>query len=423
MMTTTTNVVVAASEIVAAADTSVLEAPTLYVNWKYSMTSARTRQEIRELLQSPSGTARWQATYELDHSAHEATKRLAPDIYYFINEHRMTTFDLPLLLEIERAIHRLVCRKLPASETTIENATTAALSIDFFERAYTIHLQWNRFFNERVMACVWDIPPLAQTSRIWFVSRKTFLQRLGWLCPFAQKLVSPTLLLSGSTIPLCVLKHEVYTETLEEFLSMVGENYKSLSLDFYSSAYSADEFLAHLRACSEDESWTEFQSIEWAEDGEWLARNRRGVTHYFCSTRFPYKIQLIRIGNLRDAISQQHLDCVRASYDGERLSATASCVVSWMTRFIDLPLLFGSRISLQRKSKTVVKYAMRGFGFSEKAISGIPLPSTLLEWLREATELDRARHLPAYHPLYNPIVWRKFMTADRVEAMMQCTEI
>ena len=359
--------------------------------------------------------------------------RSCPDIFYAINHQMFPSIDLVLLLRIEEQMQKAVCRKTPSPEMVLEVAENDALHIDFFKRVFVIHMKWAAACEETRFADEWAIPPQARlTPGPWYNAQKTFQQRLTWLCPFLQGLLGHPVLrdvsavLSGSVIPLCILKHEVFIENKYHFLAYAGEVYKKCSIDIFvcqphevTYDWLYQKFLPALEEISQTK-W-QYREVKWEEDKDWV-RNRKGTTYYFSTPASAMQIQLINmpLHTQNMAISHQHLPCVRASYDGTNVYVTASCLESWMSRFITSPALFGSHISQQRKSKTVFKYAMRGWGFNTRAVADLQLPQALIDWLRE---WPSKKPLPWYHPLYNPNVWPKAMPEERVRQLIECAEV
>lgn len=380
-------------------------------------------------------------------SREKMMRRTAPDLYHEVFCQTFGSVDLDLLVEIELQNQRQVCRKTPSPETLMVKAVRAALEIPFFDRCFAIHMKWSSIFLERMCHDEWAIPPQQSSSRggMWYVSRAVFEQRMQWFCPFILDFIRDTRIrrmgavLSGSLLPLCALRHEVYTATKQEFLAHANEVYAKCTVDCFISVppglvvdFSTcvlEEVLREVSGGGEEalaSSWVRVRSQEWHEDETWAQRNRSGVTLYYSSPAFSFDVQFIFVAEpLAQVVAHHHLPCVRAMYDGSTLSTTASCFVAWMTRFVNAPPLFGSRIDQQRQSKTVFKYAMRGWGFSRSAVVELQLPVTLLEWLREwHTPSDSPqRPLPWYHPLYHPSLWHKAMTAARVQNLIECAEI
>lgn len=428
----------------------VLEPPNIYYEelfrrWHLYLTNVRNRQFARIVVQHLFLQRNGQDTLAVAISKHaqEMMRKVSPDMYHEIFSLMFNGIDLQLLVDIEAQYQHFVCRKTASQEVMMDGALDKALSIDFFTRAFAIHMKWFQACIDGCIASSWAIPPQARSlSGMWYVSQGEFEKRLTWFCPFALNLVRSKMVrsyggvLSGSVLPLCALKHEVYTGTREEFMAFAQEVYPKCSLDIFmachpvvssgaSLEHRATEFLALLGSITSS-MWQEVRKVSWVEDGpDWSVRNRRGITFYFKSPAYLFEVQLILIidenadSDIAKAVAHQHLPCVRARYDGTALHVTASCFVAWMTRFVERPPLFGSMVSQQRKSKIVFKYAMRGWGFSSAAVQDLQLPSTLLEWLRDWGHTP----LPAYHPLYNPNLWRKFMTADRVKELIECAEI
>jgi hypothetical protein len=257
------------------------------------------------------------------------------------------------------------------------------------------------------------------------VSEVQFRQRLAWFAPFLESFFANAdvqragVILSGSLIPLCLLTHQVDTEDEARFMAYAKESYRNCSIDLYvtNTAMSPRDIESCLVTAALGTSVT--RRLQWCEDDEWAVRARHGYTLYIDT----YNIHIIVMADTsrQDAIVHQHLPCVRAYWDGKRLVATSSCCVSWMTRFVFEPPLFGNRIDVQRRSKIMVKYAMRGFGFSTQSIAGLQVPTTIRQWLMEDRRHDCP--LPWYHPLYNPDLWKKAMTQERERALIECAEL
>lgn len=370
----------------------------------------------------------------LPDNAQEKTHLLAPDLYYVINRAFFQSIDLVLLIRIEQLAQKFVCRKTTSPEFIMPSAAEDALHIDFYKRAGAIHMQWSSAVTQTRFIEEWAIPPQARwVAGLWYVPKQRFEERLGWLCSFLPTLLRHDVLrnigavLSGSILPLCMLKHEVHMETRLDFLAYAAEIYKKCSVDIFVTApyevrfeWLAREFIPVLQELSQTTTWA-IKEHQWSEDDEWV-RDRRGITHYISTPLSSVVIQIISMpSQTRDAaIAHQHLPCVRACYDGENVYVTAGCIESWMSRFISSPPLFGSKVSQQRRSKIAFKYAMRGWGFSRKATSDMQFPDTLTAWLRDWPEKNP---LPWYHPLYNPNMWPKAMSPDCVKQLLECADI
>jgi len=354
----------------------------------------------------------------------------APDLHHAICQ---SALDLSLLLDIESHVTNTMCQLRASSETLIESSVNAALSLDFYANAFILDMTWNETMTRKCFECSWLIPPMEMTAiRHWYVSRTVFEQRLAWFAPFVTPFLADDrvrklgLVLSGGVLPLCALRQEVYMDTRHQFLAYASEVYRNTSLDFFicgETPAMTSTICELLSIASAGRDWAEeAPRHEWAEDDDsWAARNRHGTTVYVSDGTFH--VHLIFMGEhiaYRESLSQQHLPCVRASWDGNVLAMTASCFRSWMTRFVTEQPLFGANVSEERKAKTVFKYAMRGFGFSAAAASGLQLPTTLGQWLRA---FPPKRPLPWYHPMYNPNMWSKAMTPQRERALLECVEI
>jgi len=378
--------------------------------------------------------------YTLSQNDSQNMRKNYPDMFHAIYADSLLSIDLHLLVNVEVAHQAFFCRRSPPQETLLQNSIESALRIDFFERAWALNLQWNLDFSCKVQDSVWAIPPQARQDSIWYVPRNVAEKRLEWIFPNLRRLLRSEeardigLVLSGSMLPLCALKHEQFTDSEQNFKDFSMEVYKKFSVDFFtcvprasssklrSTSYAIrDRFIALMNQQTGRNCVCE-RDVIWAEDDEsWAMRNRRGHTFYFTVESLP-PIQLIVMHDcsLIEAISQQHLPCVRAQYDGDNLLVSATCFISWMTRFIFDRPLFGRHINQQRKSKTVFKYAMRGWGFSVYSIDDLQMPSTLMTWLQD---WDRKKPLPYYHLLYNPMSWPKWMTPDRVANLLEYVDV
>lgn len=409
----------------------------LFCEWRAFLSNNRGRQFLRVVIVDvfcKRGMLDMLAA-NLDRECQQLMRRSYPDLFHAIYAPTLAFVDLELLDDVEDAYQKLYCRKTPSQERLIEASVESALEIDFFERVWALNLKWNMRFHERVSASEWAIPPQSQgNSTMWYVPRHTFEQRLEWLCPGIGNFLRSSELrrvgavLSGSIVPLCILKHGVCTDNEHDFVAFANEVYRGFSVDIFVCKQEVTATtMDFVRGLSEvgrhlQNTWVCQRKVEWAEDDDaWTMRNRRGITYYYGNSDND-RVQLVVMGHhaRKEAISQQHLPCVRAYYDGSAVKVTASCLISWMTRFVDEKPLFGNKITQQRKSKTVFKYATRGWGFSALATSQLQLPSTLHTWLQE---WNRKQPLPCYHPLYNPSQWHKWMSEERVQSLRECVEI
>lgn len=399
------------------------------------MASARGRQLVRRYLAHIwSDEVRVTSVRDiLSQPIQESLRTFMPDVYLALFRATLEGVDLPLLVAVEELDQARAMHTKRSVEVLFDDSVQRALAIDFYNVAATLHLRWTYHYRSNVIEDVsWTIPPPALYQQsVWYVTRGTFLKRLRWACPFAERLLATpalrehSVMVTGSIIPMCALNHIMYTETETAFTAMMSDDYWKRSVDFVATNiddvhHFANHFLIALQAVSANDGWGMVRMVEWREDSE-AVRNRHGVTMYFGSADFPYQVQLIMLKqtSLLHAIAQQHLPCIRACYDGERLLCTASCVVSWITRFVHQPPLFGDLVSTQRRSKTVFKYAMRGWGFSEAAMQGLQLPSIVCNWLYV---WGAHRMLPWFHPLYNRRSWMKIMSEERVELLLECAD-
>lgn len=353
---------------------------------------------------------------------------LAPDVLHAVA--LSLHHDLDVLLAIERAVSaRVCCSVSPSDEEAplLEHSVSDALGIDFFARTFVLSMRWYEEMARRVTQSEWAIPPLDMRAlrSSWHVSEQEFRTRLDWIAPWVRPFLSDAdirrhgVVLSGGIVPLCVLRQEVYAEDCDAFVRYADEVYRNTTLDFYVAAASPSEEERIVSDVKRVLGVAEVKHTErWAEDdASWGARNRRGV-----SVRIPMaggRVMVLIMMPSPHMIAQQHLPCVRAAYDGTTLAVTASCYTSWMTRFVGDRPLFGRLVSAARRSRTLLKYAIRGFGFSPAALDGCTLPSTIGLWLRES---PHHRPLPWYHILYQPALWRKAMTAQRERDLLACIE-
>ena len=374
------------------------------------------------------------AAFEIHENDMNKTKLNAPDLAYTILTPFESALDLNLQVRVERMIVESTMRRTKTNEFFLEDAVHSATSIPFFDRVYVMSMRWLfRFLQER-STFTWAIPPMTVTNlENWFVTRNVFLQRMEWFAPFLPNLLNHSgmrrvgAVLSGSLLPLFALNHEINTETKERFMYYSDEVYRKCAISLFvcgrlmKQEVIVKTVLDSLRDAWPHSEWVVGGETTWREDDEWLARNRRGTTVYIHDQAHAFDVHLIIMPDvtLERAMVNQHLAPSRAWWDGQTLHVTASCMKSWMTRFVVERPLFGSLTSQQRRSRTVFKYAMRGFGFSMGAVMNLKLPSTLVEWLRLCTD---KRTLPWYHPLYNPNMWRKAMTPERERALLECAE-
>ena len=409
----------------------------LYSRWDKITRNARGRSFIRTLvvnlfakydrLDSPA--------YCLSDEAKLSMRKYCPDVYQKVMSAFIPmTINLPVLLEIEKLYIKTQCRKSKSPETLIESSLAEALQINFFRYASIMGLRWWDSFERLKMDIEWAIPPMKQLGSKWSVNIDQFQQRLSWMAPFLPEFMRDErvrwlgVVLTGSLIPLCVLEHQINTADRGRFIEYARETYRKCSIDLFitDTNFSPGQIesivLEALDKYSDEQTtWKIDSRKQWSEDDDSWVRNRHGYTIYFRADGQDLDIHLVVMAesSLRDAISQQHLDCVRAYWNGSSLLATASCCISWMTRLIFEMPLFGNHIEFKRRSKIMVKYAIRGFGFTTTAIQGLQIPSTIHKWLSEDFERGR-RPLPWFHPLYNPNLWKKDMTPDREIALLEC---
>ena len=353
----------------------------------------------------------------------------ASDVVYALASDELRN-DLHVLLAIERCNTSFLCSPLRDEHPPLRAAVTDALEINFFARTFLLSLRWYEEMSRRSMQSEWAIPPIdTHALRSWHVAEDEFLRRLGWIAPWLRRFLRHPairehgIVLSGGLLPLCVLRQEVFVEDADSFMRYADEIYRNTSIDLFVTGEALDIDAITDDVCavlaSVDQPAVRVATELWVEDDDAWVRARRG-TSVSLDMESGRRIVLVFMASRTSAIAHQHLPCVRASYDGSTLSVTASCYVSWMTRFIGEPLLFGHNVSAARRSKTVLKYAIRGFGFSPAAIAGCTLPSTISLWLRE--EVPRHRSLPWYYILYHPSLWRKAMTAQRERDLLACIE-
>lgn len=411
----------------------------LFQRWPQLCNNAGGRKFLRYIvgsLQKHGGVDTVALT--IDEHAHTLMRKVSPDIFYAVNSWRFTGIELPLLLDIERKMRRAGCRKTPCPDVTLQVSAEAACGIDFFKLVWPVHMRWFFESDKNRNEQRWAIPPRQRRALgHWYVPQKTFLERLVWLCPFVEMLMASSVVqkagavLIGSLLPLCALSHEpFYVIDKESFVAFATESYRKWTLDLLVCGCEVHEdwilreFLPVLRNLSGSGAWKFDRALDWREDdGNWI-RNRSGTTFYLCSAESPFAVQVIcmpKCPSVAEAVLHQHLPCVRAWFDGTSLRATASCFMAWMTRYIDEePLPFGAHVTQQRRSKIVLKYAMRGWGFSMGSVTGLQFPDTVMRWLEE---WPTNQTLPPYHPLYNPNTWPKYMPADKVQQLIACSEI
>lgn len=396
-------------------------------NWEELCSSILGRSFLRAVIVPHFQLHGMTLTTTLEMSAHASTN--APDILYALSDVRRN--DLHLLLAVERCHAKFLCNPPNDESPPLAAAVDEALSLNFFARTFLLSMRWHEEMSRRVTQSEWAIPPLDMRAlHSWHVSEREFQQRLDWVAPWLRRFLRhPTIrqhdiVLSGGIIPLCVLRQEVFVEDADSFLRYADEIYRNTSIDLFvkSDSENIDRITSDVCAVLADAEQrpVHVSSELWVEDDETWVRRRRG-TSVGIDTASGRRVTLVFMtSTVTESIAHQHLPCVRASYDGSTLSVTASCFVAWMTRFIGEPLLFGNHVSTVRRSKTVLKYAIRGFGFSPTALVGCVLPSTISLWLRD--EVPRHRPLPWYHILYQPALWRKAMTAQRERDLLACIE-
>jgi hypothetical protein len=404
----------------------------LYDRWSKFTNNVRGRMFLRTLvihLFTPYARLSGPA-FCLSEKAKGAMQKTCPDVYQKIMApFSPSTINIPLLCDIEARYVKLHCRKSKSPEHFLESSLEEALSIDFFHYACIIGLRWYEVYEHLRQGSEWAIPPMQSKSTMWAVCESQFQRRLSWIAPFLPDLLRSEamrrarVVLSGSLLPLCLLVHQVNTGDETRFLDYAEESYKHCSIDlFVTNSNMSPKEIEMLFLGELGDGWYIYNRRSWSEDSEWAVRARHGHTVYITDSSEHWHIHVVVMSetSLRDAIVHQHLPCVRAYWDGLKLFTTASCCIAWMSRFVLDQPLFGDRIDQQRKSKTVVKYAMRGFGFSTGAIAGLQIPTTIGQWIMD----ERTRRpLPWYHPLYNPNLWKKAMTPERELALIECAEV
>lgn len=366
-----------------------------------------------------------------DESLHD-TQKFLPDL--FLLQYPEGQLNIPIQCAVEDMAVKMLMRKTKGAETILSPAVRQAICIPFFDKVCAISMKWNVLLHNVRDNVEWAIPPKALGSMDkWYVPEEVFAKRLGWYAPFLLEFLNHSTIrrlggvLSGSLIPLCVLNHEVYTETKDQFMAYANELYRDCAISLFICSLKMShtevtnlvvETLYQMMPATYE--WAVTNIEEWNEDKDFI-RHRRGVTTTIkCENLWRLHIIYMPEADLETAMMNHHLPPLRAWWDGRTLFATSKCIVSWMIRFVNDEPLFGDLIGKQRQSKIVFKYAMRGFGFSLPAVTNLQLPSTLMVWLREWRQKVP---LPWYHPLFNPNMWHKAMTQEREQNLLACVDV
>jgi hypothetical protein len=402
----------------------------VYYEWPGLCKNIRGRNFLRTFFTEVIRKRGDNLVYSLTDTSLTETQVHMPDLFLFLYPEGQ--LNIPIQCAVEDMAVKLVMRKSKSQETILSAAVRQSVCIPFFDKVCAINMKWNLTLHKLRNGIDWAIPPKAAGSMDkWYVTVDVFQRRLTWYAPFLIQLLNHSTIrrlggvLSGSLIPLCVLNHEVYTETQDQFLAYANELYKDCAI----SLFVCQQKMSHTEVtnlvcdvldemCSRVE-WASTDVQEWNEDED-LIRMRRGITTTIIGG--PWRIHVIYMPStdVETAMMNQHLPPLRAWWDGHTLFATSKCTVSWMMRFVNDEPLFGNLIDRKRQSKIVFKYAMRGFGFSMNSVTNLQLPSTLMVWLRESKQHCP---LPWYHPLYNPSIWHKAMTKERERKLLSCVDI
>ena len=270
----------------------------------------------------------------------------------------------------------------------------------------------------------WTIPPpqMDPMQRPW-VDWKTFQQRLEWatqdffkssgLFTHQNCLPQSSIFLSGSLIPLCFLQHQVDTLSRERFLLYANEVYAGRDIDIFLIGLQSEE---PIRQFLDKLSTARPERLEWKD-----CFGRSGISFTLRSTPTnPWDVHIIWMDpqlTSEQVFSKQHFPFVRAWWDGTTLRATKDCVESWLSRCCTTRALFDDTMDPLRRSRNVLKFAMRGFGFTPRSVQGVKIPGEVLEWLYQPVY-----RLPWYHPLYNPCLWKKRLTREEIKRLHSCVD-
>ncbi len=269
----------------------------------------------------------------------------------------------------------------------------------------------------------WTIPPPPRTARAsWVNDQHTFLTRLGWatngLMGGDNPLIELTenMFVSGSILPLCNLQFVYPIVTRTSFMEYVREVYNTLDIDIYfrgaQGILDRESFVTGLRV--------RFPNLKISKNEHGQARIQLtpDADEYPC-----LKLNQCAYEFIFDVVARHHFPWVRAWFGQDyRVFVTAQCLVSWHARACtdDMSVYFLPRAEQEHKDRLVLKWAIRGFGFTRKVFerNSITLPRAVEQWLHPYVE--QGYNLPWYHPLYNPSIWPKRISQKTIDDFKIC---
>jgi hypothetical protein len=329
----------------------------------------------------------------------------APDLFM------RTRYSFPHVLQLEPVAISYPCPLMKRRDS---------LSFDFFEEMKNFQL-WRDNTKPELQ---WYIPPpeMDRSRLPWVNSMKDFNRRLNWatdgLLNNKDIKWTPNMFLSGSLIPLCTLQWMYGIDTRERFMEYANELYPTRDIDLYFIGRTAIQekrtFLKNLKVRG-----LSFKQEELPMS--WNQEQKETTTLYTVEGVGP-QLKLILLPKESDMCGvamRHHLPFVRCWYNGSILRATPTCVYSWAVRFCDTPIYFLDGASCQKKSKIVLKWAMRGFGFDRMLLdsTGVTVHPEVDKWVRP---YSYRYYMPWTHPLYNPKMWSKKMASSTITHLKAC---
>lgn len=282
------------------------------------------------------------------------------------------------------------------------------------------------FFRERKNVSFWGgkevpgyIPPPQMTNLSpWVSGRKEMQQRFDLLVgKFFEKVGwTKNMYVSGSIIPCVCLQFCYPLAEPESYLEYVCEVYDTLDLDiFLLHDADVDGYIERIADQFPD-------MVELDHPHTWNKTQRNSIRYFKLNDSLPkVKINVYpRETSMLNIASRHHFSFLRCWMDRcSNVFLTARCLFSWKTRLVSGPLYFYPEASSRKRSILVLKWAMRGFGFSNETCEryNIRFPSAIDKWL---FPYRNRYNLPWYHPLYNPNRWGRVLSAESIAKLKNC---